>query len=144
VGYPKKGCPVLRAKDREVRLCRVLASYVGCGDALPCGGGFRTWVPLMAYPANEREVSHRSDFTGHIREQYLLSLASCGRPLMTMEIKEAHLDVGKRRVGRLMRINGIKPIRTRRDKVTIKSNHQLGIAPNLLGLRFITSMQLAP
>ena len=34
----------------------------------------------------------------HIREQYSLSLGSYGRPRMTMELKEAGLDVGERRV----------------------------------------------
>jgi len=68
----------------------------------------------------------------HIREQYRLSLGSYGRPRMTMELKEVGLDVGERRVGRLMKINGIKPVRTRKHKVTTNSNHSLGIAPNLL------------
>jgi len=49
-----------------------------------------------------------------------------------MELKEAGLDVGERRVGRLMRLNGIKPVRTRTHKVTTDSHHQLGVAPNLL------------
>ena len=49
-----------------------------------------------------------------------------------MELKEAGLDVGERRMGRLMRINGIKPVRTRKHKITTNSNHGLGIAPNLL------------
>ena len=61
----------------------------------------------------------------HIREQYSLSLGSYGRPRMTMELKEAGLDVGERRVGRLMRINGIKPVRTRKQKVTTDSHHRL-------------------
>ncbi len=41
----------------------------------------------------------------HIREQ-CLSLGSYGRPRMTMELKEVGLDVGERRVGRLMKIKG--------------------------------------
>ena len=68
----------------------------------------------------------------HIREQYHLSLGSYGRPRMTMELKEVGLDVGERRVGRLMRINGIKPVRTRRHKVTTDSHHRLGVAANWL------------
>ncbi len=52
---------------------------------------------------------------------------------MTMELKEAGLDVGERRVGRLMRVNGIKPIRTRKHKVTTNSKHCLGIVANMLG-----------
>ncbi|MBB5720390.1 transposase InsO family protein [Stakelama sediminis] len=51
---------------------------------------------------------------------------------MTMELKEAGLDVGERRVGRLMRINGIKPVRTRKHKVTTDSHHRLGVAANWL------------
>jgi len=46
----------------------------------------------------------------HIREQYSLSLGSYGRPKMTMELKEVGLDVGERRVGRLMKINGISTL----------------------------------
>ncbi len=68
----------------------------------------------------------------HIREQYSLSLGSYGRPRMTMELKEAGLNVGERRVGRLMRINGIKPVRTRKHKVTTDSHHRLGVAANWL------------
>lgn len=51
---------------------------------------------------------------------------------MTMELKEVGLDVGERRVGRLMKINGIKPVRTRKHKVTTDSNHRLGVAANWL------------
>jgi putative transposase len=67
-----------------------------------------------------------------IREQYGLSLSSYGRLRMTMELKEVALAVGERRVGRLMKINGIKPVRTRKHKVTTNSNHNLGIVANVL------------
>ncbi len=72
----------------------------------------------------------------HIREQYSFSLGSYGRPRMTIELKEAGLDVGERRVGRLMRINGIKPVRTRMHKVMTNSNHSLGIVANVLDGNF--------
>ena len=67
--------------------------------------GYRSW---RSRPISRRE---RTDMKvlAHIREQYSLSLGSYGRPRMTMELKEAGLDVSERRVGRLMRINGIKP-----------------------------------
>jgi putative transposase len=51
---------------------------------------------------------------------------------MTMEFKEAGLDVGERRVGQLMKINGIRPVRTRKHKVTTDSHHRLGVAANCL------------
>ena len=75
----------------------------------------------------------------HIREQYSLSLGSYGRPRMTMELKEAGLEVGERRVGRLMRINGIKPVRTRKHKVTTDSQHRLGVAANWLDGDFVAA-----
>lgn len=50
---------------------------------------------------------------------------------MIMELKEACFDFGERRVGRLMQINGIKLVCTRKYKVTTDSNHCLCIAPNV-------------
>ena len=56
---------------------------------------------------------------------------------MTEELKEIGLDVGHRRVGRLMRQNGISVVRTRKHKVTKDSNHKFNIAPNLLDRDFV-------
>ena len=86
-------------------------------------------------PASRRQ---RSDMVtlAHIKEQSRLSLCSYGRPRMTEELKEIGLDIGHRRVGRLMRQNGISVIRTRKHKVTTDSNHKFNIAPNLLDRNF--------
>ena len=72
----------------------------------------------------------------HIREQHRLSLENYGRPKMTEELQELGLNVGHRRVGRLMRENGIKIIRTQKYKVTTDSNHTFNISPNLLDQDF--------
>ncbi len=72
----------------------------------------------------------------HIREQHRLSLNSYGRPRMTEELKEIGLNVGHRRVGRLMRQNGISVVRTHKYKATTDSNHKFNIAPNLLSRDF--------
>lgn len=72
----------------------------------------------------------------HIREQYHLSLGSYGRPRMTQELKELGLNVGHRRVGRIMRQNSISVVRTRKYKATPSSNHRFNIAPNWLGQNF--------
>ena len=95
--------------------------------------GYRAWA---ARPACQRE---RTDLKvlAHIREQYSLSKGTYGRPRMTMELKEVGLDVGERRVGRLMKINGIRPVRTRRHKVTTDSQHSLGVAANVLDGNFL-------
>jgi transposase InsO family protein len=58
---------------------------------------------------------------------------------MTEELKELGLDVGHRRVGRLMRQNSIQVIRTRKYKATTDSNYLLNISPNLLGQAFQAS-----
>ena len=87
-----------------------------------------------------RPTSHRQRMDmvilANIKEQLRLSLGSYGRPRMTEELKEAGLDVGHRRVGRLMRENGIAVERTRKFKATTDSNHTFNIAPNLLDRDF--------
>lgn len=40
------------------------------------------------------------------------------------------------RVGRLMRDNGFRVVRTQKYKVTTNSNHRFNIAPNLLDRNF--------
>lgn len=94
--------------------------------------GFRAW---RVRPICQRQ---RDDMVilAHIREQHRLSLQSYGRPRMTEELQELGLNVGHRRVGRLMRENGIKIIRTRKYKITTDSNHTFNIAPNLLDQDF--------
>ena len=88
-----------------------------------------------------RPPSHRQRrdmvLLAHIRDQYRLSLGSYGRPRMTEELNE--LGVGQRRVGRLMRQNGIQVIRSRKFKRTTDSDHALNIAPNLLQQDFTAS-----
>jgi len=97
--------------------------------------GFRAW---RARPMSQRQ---RDDMVilAHIREQHGLVLGSYGRPRMTEELKELGLCVGHRRVGRLMKQNGIRIVRTRKYKVTTDSDHTFNIAPNLLEQDFSAS-----
>ena len=69
-------------------------------------------------------------------EQSRLSPGSYGRPRMIEVLKEIGLVVGHRRVGRLMRQNGISMIRARKHKATTDNNHKINIAPNLLDRNF--------
>ncbi len=93
---------------------------------------------LRAFRSRPASRRQRSDLVtlAHIKEQSRFSLGSYGRPRMFEELKEIGLDVRHRRVGRLMRQNGISVIRTRRHKVTTDSDHKFNIAPNLLGRDF--------
>lgn len=70
------------------------------------------------------------------RAGHRLSLGSYGRPRMTEKLKELGLNVGHRRVGRLMRENGIRVEWSKKYKVTTDSNHAFNIAPNLLNRDF--------
>ena len=94
--------------------------------------GYRAW---RTRPVSQRQ---RDDMVllAHIRDQHKLSLGSYGRPRMTEELKELGLNVGHRRVGRLMRDNGLKVVRTRKFKATTLSNHRFNIAPNWLEQNF--------
>lgn len=90
--------------------------------------GYRAW---RSRPLSK---SQRTDMVvlAHIRKQFALSLGSYGRPRMTEELKELGLDVGHRRVGRLMRDNAITVKRNKKFKAITDSNHSFNIAPNLL------------
>ena len=64
------------------------------------------------------------------------SLGSDCRPRMTEKLKEVGVDVGHRRVGRLMRQNGITVKNTDKFKATTDNDHTFNIAPNLLDRDF--------
>jgi transposase InsO family protein len=68
----------------------------------------------------------------HTGDRRRASLGSYGRPRMTGELKELGLDARHRRVGRLMRQNGVKALRTRKHKATTDGDRSLNISPNLL------------
>jgi transposase InsO family protein len=54
----------------------------------------------------------------HIRAQFLTSNETYGAPRMHVELKEEGLAVGRHRVARLMRDNGLKALQKRRYKKT--------------------------
>jgi transposase InsO family protein len=83
-----------------------------------------------------QQQRHDMVILAYIREQHRLNLQSYGRPGMTEELQELGLNVGHRRIGRLMRENGIKIVRTQKHKATTDSNHTFNIAPNLLDQDF--------
>ena len=91
----------------------------------------------------QRSPSHRQRrdmvLLAPIRDQHRLSPGSYGRPRMTEELNELGLRVGQRRVGRLMRQNGIQVVRSRKFKRTTDSDHLCNIAPNLLQQDFTAS-----
>ena len=72
-----------------------------------------------------------------IRAVYTEARGASGWPRVWRQLKRQGVRVGKRRVERAMRQNGIRARGKRRFRVvTTDSNHALPIAPNLLARRF--------
>ncbi len=68
----------------------------------------------------------------HVRAAFALSNGTYGSPRMVHELRDAGLTIGRRRVARLMRQNGMKARQKRRFKRTTDSLHAFPLAPNLL------------
>lgn len=105
------------------RLCKVL----GVSPS-----GYFAW--------KDRPASHRQHedmvLLAHVRSAFALSNATYGSPRMTRELRDSGLVVGRRRVARLMRENGLKARQKRRFKRTTDSLHAFPVAPNLLDQDF--------
>jgi putative transposase len=90
---------------------------------------WRRSVPSERQKANERVLAE-------IRAIHVENEARYGSPRMLDELRERGHEVGKHRVARLMRENGLWARIRRRFRHTTDSRHKLPIAPNLLGQRF--------
>ncbi|MGL1919914.1 MAG: IS3 family transposase [Hyphomicrobiales bacterium] len=76
------------------------------------------------------------DLLAHIRVQFAASYYSYDRPQMVEDLRDKGFNVGHTHVGRSMRDNGLKAIRTRKRKRRYKSYNRIrpsmGCSPNLL------------
>ncbi|MFZ1067501.1 MAG: IS3 family transposase [Pseudolabrys sp.] len=72
----------------------------------------------------------------HVRSAFALSNSTYGSPRMTRELRDIGLVVGRRRIARLMRDNGLQARQKRRFKRTTDSHHAWPVAPNLLDQDF--------
>lgn len=108
------------------RLCRVL----GVSQS-----GYFAWKDR---PASQRQ---RDDMVllAHVRSAFALSSGTYGSPRMTRELADDGLVVGRRRIARLMRENGLKALQKRRFKRTTDSDHAWPVAPNLLEQDFMAT-----
>jgi len=73
-----------------------------------------------------------------IREIHAETKAAYGSPRIYLELKSRGFPVGKGRVERLMRENGLRGRHKRRFKATTDSKHTLPVAPNRLDQNFVT------
>ena len=115
-----------RARNNTARLCKLFGIS---------RSGFYAW---RSRPASRRA---REDVVllDHIQTEFEVSHRSYGRPRMVEEFRELGFKVGHTRIGRLMRENGIKAVRTRKFKRTTNSNYSYGFAPNILEQNFSAS-----
>ena len=72
----------------------------------------------------------------HIRAHFAASNGTYGSPRMHAELRDESLMIGRHRVARLMRDNGLRAHQKRRFKRTTDSDHGGPVAPNLLDQDF--------
>jgi transposase InsO family protein len=85
-----------------------------------------------------RELANRR-ILAEIRTIHVENEARYGSPRVVDELRERGHEVGKHRVARWMRENGIWARVRRRFRHTTDSKHKLPVAPNLLEQNFTTS-----
>jgi putative transposase len=91
-------------------------------------GGYYAW---RGRPPSERAIADR-ELTEEIRSIYECSERRYGSPRIHEELSAKDTHVGRKRVARLMRENGLSARTKRRFVKTTDSKHEFPIAPNLL------------
>ena len=80
--------------------------------------GYYAWV---SRPAGQRQRQRQRDdrvYLAHIRAEHARNYRAYGRKRMTDELRDQGIVIGERRVGRLMRENDIRIVRTHKFNVT--------------------------
>lgn len=117
---------LIDAKKADVSVataCRVL----GVSES-----GFYAWKRRRASPRQQRDMI----LLAYIRAEFSASNETYGSPRMHAELKESGLPIGRHRVARLMRENGLKGRQKTRFKKTTDSDHGGHVAPNILDQDF--------
>ncbi len=117
---------LIDAKKAEIPIetaCAVLGVSVS---------GFHAW---KRRPASRRQ-SDDMIMLAHIRAEFATSHETYGSPRMHAELKSSGLPVGRHRVARLMRDNGLKARQKTRFKRTTDSDHGEPVARNVLQQNF--------
>ena len=84
---------------------------------------------------SKRSVEN-SLFTDLIKEIFDLSYQTYGSPRITEELRRKGYCISKRRVARLMRVNGWRSKLKKKFRVTTDSNHRYPVCRNLLNRNF--------
>jgi putative transposase len=94
--------------------------------------GFYAWFKREP---SQRQVANQA-LAVTIRELHVRSRRRYGSPRVHRGLQARGQRVGRNRVARLMREQGLRARPKRRFRRTTDSNHQLPVAPNLLGRNF--------
>lgn len=112
-----------RARFPVSRMCDVL----GVSQS-----GFFAW---KGRPASRRQQDDLI-YLAHIRTAFELSNGTYGSPRMHRDLVDDGHSIGRRRLSRLMRENGLTARQKRRFKRTTDSQHAWPVAPNLIDQNF--------
>ncbi|BFL66245.1 hypothetical protein SKB0092_43240 (plasmid) [Roseomonas mucosa] len=105
------------------RLCSMLGVSVS---------GYYAWKARRASRRQRQDLI----FLAHIRGHFACSNETYGSPRIHADLKAQGLAIGRHRVARLMRDNGLRALQRRRFKRTTDSQHNNPVAPNLLEQNF--------
>jgi putative transposase len=106
-----------------------------CRDLGVSTSGFYAWRDRPECP-RVREDRRLAVLT---REAHELGRRAYGSPRVHRELKAQGIAISRKRVIRLMRVQGLKGKVRRRWVKTTDSNHELPVAPNLLARNFLAS-----
>jgi putative transposase len=102
--------------------------------------GSRRVAPLvscLAAPTRAERVARREALVADIREIFEASRQRYGAPRVHADLQTRGRRISKRTVAKLMKQNGIRPLRgKRRVPITTDSRHAHAVAPNLLDRNF--------
>lgn len=94
--------------------------------------GFYAW---RARPESARSKANR-ELAAQVREAHETSRRTYGSPRVHAELRARGYRVGRHRVARLMRQQGLAARRKRRYRATTNSGHNQPVAPNVLSRSF--------
>lgn len=96
---------------------------------------FHDW--RAADPARAARIGAEADLVDQIRRIFRESGGRHGAPRVHAELRAQGVRTARKRIARLMKENGIRPLRRKKRRpVTTDSRHGYGIAPNLLQRAF--------
>ena len=94
--------------------------------------GYYAWLKRKPSARKERD----NYLTKKIKSIFEDEKSRAGAPRITQRLNKEGELIGKQRVARLMKENGLRAKASRKYKATTNSNHQLPVAPNLLQQNF--------